>query len=398
MSTNFQHKRIHKIAWLSPDQNTAGHIDHIIINANKRWVIEDVRSMRGPNINSDNFLIKAVIKQKLSVIYKKKLKPALKWNKIILQNPSNLKEYRSLLHNEFINLVPKQEINDEWEQIETAIADAARNVIQTQGKLPRSEWWDDECKKIIQEKNEVRIKWLHLKTIISWNTYIERRKQANKICTKKWLSNKITQIEENHRKNETIKFFDGIWNYIQEVTLPVICKDAEGNVISQSNLILERWKNYFCKILNISESIDIHTIIWECTNNQPQIPLPSYNEICFIINNLKLNEAAGSDKIPPLMLKHGGRTLEQKLYKLTLMIWNNEQVPQQWNEGIICPIYKKGDGFNCNNYRPITLLHIAYKIFAILLNKRLMEKIENKLENNQMGFRPNRSNIDNILL
>ena len=80
------------------------------------------------------------------------------------------------------------------------------------------------------------------------------------------------------------------------------------------------------------------------------------------------------------------------------MIRNNEQVPQQWNEGIICPIYKKGDGFNCNNYRPITLLHIAYKIFAILLNKRLMEKIENKLENNQMGFRPNRSNIDNILL
>ena len=29
-----------------------------------------------------------------------------------------------------INLVPKQEINDEWEQIKTAIVDAARDVIQ----------------------------------------------------------------------------------------------------------------------------------------------------------------------------------------------------------------------------------------------------------------------------
>jgi len=75
------------------------------------------------------------------------------------------------------------------------------------------------------------------------------------------------------------------------------------------------------------------------------------------------------------------------------MIWNNEQLPQQWNEGNICPVYKKDHRLNCNNYRPITLLNTAYKIFAILLNKRLTE---NKLEDNQMGFHPNRSTIDNI--
>jgi len=59
-------------------------------------------------------------------------------------------------------------------------------------------------------KNEARKKWLQLKTRISWNTYINKRKQANKICTqkkKKWLSNKIIQIEENHRRNDTKKNF-----------------------------------------------------------------------------------------------------------------------------------------------------------------------------------------------
>ena len=66
------------------------------------------------------------------------------------------------------------------------------------------------------------------------------------------------------------------------------------------------------------------------------------------------------------------------------------------DEGIICPVYKKRDRLNCNNYRPITLLNIAYKIFAILLNKRLIENIENKPEDNQIGFPPNRSTIDNI--
>ena len=102
-----------------------------------------------------------------------------------------------------------------------------------------------------------------------------------------------------------------------KLTLPVICKDAEDNVISQSDVILERWKDYFCKILNIPEAIIMQTIIRERTNNQPQIPLPSYNEMCFIINNLKLNKAAGSDNIPPELLKHGGRTLKQKLQTKT---------------------------------------------------------------------------------
>ena len=78
----------------------------------------------------------------------------MKWKKINLQTPLKLKEYRWLLHNKLINLTPKQEINDEWEQTKTAIVDATRDIIQTQSKPPRNEWWDEECKKIIQDKDD----------------------------------------------------------------------------------------------------------------------------------------------------------------------------------------------------------------------------------------------------
>ena len=44
------------------------------------------------------------------------------------------------------------------------------------------------------------------------------------------------------------------------------------------------------------------------------------------------------------------------------------------------------------------LLNIAYKIYAILLNNRLSEIVENKLGDFQMGFRANRSTIDNIFM
>jgi len=52
------------------------------------------------------------------------------------------------------NLVPKQEISDEWEQIKTTIVDKATDVIQTHGTPPRNEWWDEECKKTFKKKTK----------------------------------------------------------------------------------------------------------------------------------------------------------------------------------------------------------------------------------------------------
>jgi hypothetical protein len=65
--------------------------------------------------------------------------------------------------------------------------------------------------------------------------------------------------------------------------------------------------------------------------------------------------------------------LKQKLCKLVLKIWDDEELPTQLNEGIVCPIYGKGGRLKCNICRPITLLSIVYKIFSVLLNKRLSD-------------------------
>jgi len=62
MSTHFQHKKIHKGTWLAPDQTTTlNQIDHVLINSKKKELIEDVRSMTGPNIDSDHYLLKIII-------------------------------------------------------------------------------------------------------------------------------------------------------------------------------------------------------------------------------------------------------------------------------------------------------------------------------------------------
>ena len=157
-------------------------------------------------------------------------------------------------------------------------------------------------------------------------------------------------------------------------------------------------EEYFQNILSVTTALERLNLTSERTDNYDEVEPPPYNEICPVINKLKENKAAGTDNIPGKLIKHGGRTLKQKIYKLIQNIWNNETLPAQWNEGTVCPIYKKGDRLDCNNYRPITLLNVTNKMFAILLNKRLNDIVENKLGDFQMGFQPNRSTIDNIFI
>jgi len=80
------------------------------------------------------------------------------------------------------------------------------------------------------------------------------------------------------------------------------------------------------------------------------------------------------------------------------MIWEKEQLPNEWKERIICPVNKRGDRLDCTNYRPMTLLNVVYKIFAIILNQRLVDIIETELGDYQSGFRPIRSTTDNIFM
>jgi hypothetical protein len=323
------------------------------------------------------------------------------WNKSNLKNPIKCLEYRRTLYTKLSKQTQQQEVEQEWEQIWMAITEAANEVIQKQDKKQRSEWWDKDCQLAIKRKNEARRRWLLHKTRASSEWYHKKRNEANRMCAlkkKEWINETIRQIEENHKKNESRKFFSEIQNLKQQnIRVPFMCKDENNIVITQTNQILNRWKDYFRAILNLDSNHRIQPIT---SDNQTEVEIQplSYIEVCLIINKLKSNKAGGTDNIIPELVKQGGRTLKQRLYKLILMIWEKEQLPNQWKEGIICLKYKKGDRLDCTNYRPITLLNVAYKIFAIILNQRLVDIIEIELGDYQSGFRPNRSTIDNIFM
>ncbi|XP_067625202.1 craniofacial development protein 2-like [Eurosta solidaginis] len=73
-STRFMHKKIHQATWLSPDPNTRNQIDHVVIDGGHVSSVLDVRTIRGPNIDSDHYLVAAKIRTCLNAAKTKEQK------------------------------------------------------------------------------------------------------------------------------------------------------------------------------------------------------------------------------------------------------------------------------------------------------------------------------------
>jgi hypothetical protein len=145
-------------------------------------------------------------------------------------------------------------------------------------------------------------------------------------------------------------------------------KEENGDLLADSHSILNRWKNYFCQLLNVHgingvRQTEIHTA-------EPLVPEPTSSQVAIAIEKLKRYKSPGIDQIPAEMIQAGGNTLSSEIHKLINYIWNKEEFPEQWKESIIVPIYKKGHKMDCSKNRGISLLSTQYKILSNIFLSR----------------------------
>ena len=97
------------------------------------------------------------------------------------------------------------------------------------------------------------------------------------------------------------------------------------------------------------------------------------------------------------MLKAGGRTVVQWLYKIIDLTWRSGSVPMDWQKALIVPIHKKGSRTKCENYHGISLLSIPGKVYdASILETRMRTITEGKVLEEQGAFQKGRSCVDQL--
>jgi hypothetical protein len=112
---------------------------------------------------------------------------------------------------------------------------------------------------------------------------------------------------------------------------------------------------------------------------------------------INLKKATGWDGIQPKLLKLAAPGISKSLTNLYNCCIFTGEWPTEWKKGEWTPVYKDKDRTDKRNYRPITILNAANKIFEKLVAKQITDHYDKKLSPYLTAYR-NRSGCETSLM
>ena len=121
-------------------------------------------------------------------------------------------------------------------------------------------------------------------------------------------------------------------------------------------------------------------------------------EVRNVVMSMGKNKAPGEDGIPSEVLKSVVEILPRYMTSIYNGCLRKGTFPQRWKKALIIPITKPGkaESEEASKFRPISLLNTGGKVLEKLLINRINHHVYSRghLNENQFGFRPQKSTID----
>ncbi|BHF83424.1 hypothetical protein SprV_0902656600 [Sparganum proliferum] len=396
-NTCFQHRKKHLLTWYSNDGRTASQIDYILVSSRFRSWVHDSRSMRGAETGnaygSDHVLVRTRLKVHLSSAPKMPRPRRLDVAKI---RQASTAEALSREIRTCFTTRADGEVSNQWSSLKTSVYGAAEKILGY-AQRRRSDWISGRTLQLSAQTARARSR--------NDDYFRQLRKMTAKSARddrKQYWAEIATSMEQASNVGDTRK----LYQLIRQVsgkpsTLSDSVRDVNGGFIADNSAKVERWREHFEHHLNY-DTQPTSPLLSSSAEFPPSptyaVPCdpPSEEEIVDAIRKLRNNKAPGEDGIPAEIFKSCVDTLAPWLHEVIERAWRDELVPDDWGLGILVPILKKGDKTRCENYRGISLIDVAAKIFAIVLLRRFQAVRDSRTRPNQAGFRAGRGCADQI--
>lgn len=402
-NTFFQHKDSRKYTWTSPCGRYRNMIDFIITQQDNMSNILNCRSYCSADIGSDHNLVLA--KLSLQPTKTKRIKSLPKRFAVSrLSNATIAHEFQAKIGGAFEPLIGL--VDTEVEEIWSTFKDTTNRITEEIVGLKKArhiKGLPEEVMKACDQRRKARISMFNNPSESNRSAYSKLNKNVKwqvKQWKRKLLETEITEMEEDHAKNDSHQLFKRVKKLAGEKeNIPAAAKDKNGTLKTAPGEVMECWQKYFDNHLNTEFPRDEEVLnsIPDAPIGQPSQPF-SLDELVAAVKKLKNNKACGLDRISAETIKAGGAPMNQLLLHIINTAWTQGKVPEDWSAGLITPVFKKGDKLDPGNYRAITLLSIPGKVFCRMILNRIQDTIEDYLTEEQCGFRRARGTSDAVFI
>jgi hypothetical protein len=248
-------------------------------------------------------------------------------------------------------------------------------------------WLTTPLKRQIKKKQKLYNKARSSKSPEDWAKYKRHKKGTQSAIKKSHWTYVETILNQSFESNDTKSF----WKYVKsrkQDNVGVSPIKANGKLHSDSKEKAELINAQF-------ESVYTR----EDTTNIPQLKGKSYSKIDKLtitvpgveklLNQLKVNKATGPDAIPNRILKTCSSELAPALTAIFNQSMELGELPSDWRNANVAPLFKKGDRHQAVNYRPVSLTCVACKMLEHIVCKHILNHFDkfNILTILQHGFR-----------
>lgn len=390
-NTFFRKKDINKYTWNA--RGSRSIIDYVIANKKMSSQIRDTHVFRGNDISSDHFLVTSKVEiwarwKKLKCSTKLQ-NQNFKFKVHLLQEESIRNLYQQRLTRELQMVETKDNIEEEWSRLKSAILKIANEVLgksKTSNRKRGLKIWNTEIANSIKEKQDAYKSYLQTRTDEAWEIYKQKRNKTKNLIkrshSESW-ERFIASIEHDIHGRQNVAF-----------KLMKHMNKAEKDTASINIITEHQWIQHY-RNLWYDENCEENYYVESDSSSIDQIDIKELEAALKVTKNRK---ATGLDGINAELIKYGGMILKFCFLHFLNMCWKNCSVPMEWNTAKVISLFKKGNRNDTGNYRGITLLDAGYKIYGKILNQRLQAIADVVISEEQSGFRKGRSSSDNIFI
>ena len=293
-------------------------------------------------------------------------------------------------------------INDNWEAFKEIYQENIETYIPSKMVKPGQRllfpWVKyKSVKKAKRNHREAQVKARKSGLLADQYLLEETKKETDTavLAAKAHYENKLT-----HQIKEDPKRFFNYTRHFTKSTSTVDVLQHEGLKVTDDETKAELLNSFFVSVTTDEPPLEPHHHNTDGSN--PQIILRDINfsvqDVRNKLSKLKANKASGPDGISVNVLRNC-LNFDVPLHFLFKKSIQTSNVPQDWRDANVTPLFKKGSRTSTTNYRPVSLTSQIVKVLERLVYDKILDTlIKNKsISCHQHGFQGKCSCVTQLL-